>query len=334
MNKFMLLAAVALVACSDDSPKVNGSNNTTNNATNNATNNTTNNATNNTTNNATNNNTTVADMGTDMPIPVSPCPETAPTSNETCDRADLACEYGDDPRDSCRIYATCDGTGWQVVLPRCTPLPDAICPATRADAEGELCDAQDAWCKYDDGLNCECTNCMDGPVIGCAGDPIWRCAAPNTNPMCPAAKPALGEVCLDDDQICNYKCGPGNGRTCVDAVWQSSDGGPCPISTRDAKTDIEYLTPKQVKSLAGQVQALKIASWRYTDVALQPTKTRFGIIIEDAPGSPAVDTRSKMVDLYGLSSLLLADAQAKDLEIQDLKKRLEALERRLNKDKK
>jgi hypothetical protein len=246
---------------------------------------------------------------------VTPCPVGA------------ECEFRDDPREGCGAYATCNGSDWTLQINDCTPLPTATCPATREDAAGQACEPMDAYCDYD-GLVCHCTNCIEGPVgMACEGEPTWMCAAPNPDSECPEAKPHLGVPCDNDGKACNYRCGPEGGRTCTDGTWQASDGGPCPISTVKVKRDIRYLTAAELAAVSAEVQAIPLAHWQYTDPSLGRGE-KLGFIIEDLPSAtPAVDRDRLMVDLYGYTSMLVADAQAREKQMQALEARLEQLER-------
>ena len=337
MRTWFTLIVLTAVSCSGGEPKSNNasSNNWINNgATNNgATNNgaTNNNATNNgaTNNGATNNGATnngATNNGTS-----TPCPPTQPGTGDACTSEGLTCEWGDDPREHCRDRGTCTSGSW-VIQPGgdCDVLPTVECPPTRMDAEGEACDPQDAICEYEDNLNCLCTNCtVGGPVEMCGGDPVWRCDAPNADPTCPPGKPRLGEACSTDAKSCVYSCGPEGGRLCSAGVWTAADGGPCPISTRRVKTDVHYLDAREITDLSRELQAIPLARWRYTDPSLGAAE-RLGFIIEDLPdGTPAVDRERFMVDLYGYTSMLVADAQAREKRMNDMERRLEALEQEL-----
>jgi len=267
------------------------------------------------------------DGGADAAALPSPCPAAAPQAGESCPRIGLTCEYGDDPRNECHVMASCEANGmWLLTAPRCTPLPGVTCPATREAAAGQDCTPMDAWCVYGD-LECHCTNCREFPVAFCGGPLLWKCDEPNADPACPAGKPLLGAGCRPDGKVCTYSCGQDGGRTCTGGAWQASEGGPCPISTRRAKRDISYLDPHQIAAIARAVEATRLATWEYTDPALGPGR-RLGFIIEDQPpGSPAVEPDRQMVNEYGYTSMLLAALQAQRREIEELRRKLDALEK-------
>lgn len=146
----------------------------------------------------------------------------------------------------------------------------------------------------------------------CGGDPTWMCDAPNADPDCPRGKPQLGTGCREDGKQCVYECGQDGARTCRTGVWNRSDGGPCPVSTARVKRDIQYLSAAELSEISNALQNISLARYEYTDPALGRGE-KLGFIIEDMPAAtPAVDRQRMMVDLYGYTSMLVADAQARE----------------------
>jgi hypothetical protein len=256
--------------------------------------------------------------------PATACPsDISQISSWPCTEG-LTCEYGTDPRPGCNPSATCTGGAWTVSQPTCATLPPVTCPATRDAAAGEACPTQGAYCSYGD-LACECTNCSTGgPVSLCTGSPTWHCAAPNADATCPAGMPLLGTACTTEGKACTYACGTGNARTCKQGAWYSADGGPCPKSSRRAKKNIVYLNEIERQRIAGDVARLRLATYEYRDRALAG-KRHLGFIIEDVPGSPAVDRDGNMVDLYGYASMLVAAVQEQARQIAELKAEISQL---------
>jgi hypothetical protein len=237
----------------------------------------------------------------------------------------LTCEYGTDPRPGCRASATCTGGSWTTLAAKCVQLPPVTCPVTRDAAAGQVCPTDQAYCMYGD-LSCACTNCSTGPVNFCGGSYTWHCAAPNADPACPPGIPLLGSACSANGQVCTYACGAGGGRTCKQGAWYTSNGGPCPVSARRAKKDILYLGPADRQRIADDLARFRLATYEYRDPALAGQR-HLGFIIEDVPGSPAVDRDGNMVDLYGYASMLVAAVQAQGEEIRKLKTELSRLKR-------
>ncbi len=89
------------------------------------------------------------------------------------------------------------------------------------------------------------------------------------------------------------------------------------LSTRDAKTDIEYLTPEARSEALFKVKSLKLATYHYTDEA-SSSPLRLGLIAEEAPAD-ILSIDGKGVDLYKLSALTLAG-------VQELSQKVTALE--------
>lgn len=252
------------------------------------------------------------------------CPASSPTDGAACPKEGMQCDYGDNPR--CLGHASCTNGKWSVAQVKCAP-PDPSCPATREMAAGQACSTKDAYCNYA-GLTCTCTNCTKYPVVQCMGPLLWQCDAPNTTPNCPAARPNIGQGCSNDGLFCDYGCEPNTSRKCSGGAWvaASSPGG-CPISTREAKKDIDYLEPAERAAVAEQARALKLATWRYKDPA-RSDRERLGYILEDAPMSPSSDMGRKEVDLYAYTSMVLALAQQQDQEIKELRAKVAELEKR------
>jgi hypothetical protein len=158
------------------------------------------------------------------------CPPAMPAPNEPCTKVGLVCQYGDDARgDACRDTATCSDNGWLTTHHVCPEFPAAKCPATRSDAKDMACTTRFAWCSYDKGLACECTNCSTGqPFDDCGGPLTWHCQEPNPNSLCPITLPNAGTPCAPDGMSCRYRCGPYGARECQDGIWLRNDGVKCP----------------------------------------------------------------------------------------------------------
>jgi hypothetical protein len=258
------------------------------------------------------------------------CPAAQPAAGATCGREGLECMYGDDPRVQCRSRVVCTAGAWSARPPQsgCDPLPDVTCPPSRDAADGASCTPQGAYCSYD-GLACLCTTCPDPyPICQDLPEPVWACDAPNPDPECPAAIPNLGTSCAPEAKTCTYGCEAGMARTCRGGVWiEDSSPGGCPISTRRAKRDIEYLSREEIDGLAREVARLPVATFEYRDPALRGRR-RLGFILEDAPSSFAVDPERSQVDLYGYATLLLATTQSQARRIESLEREVRELNRR------
>jgi hypothetical protein len=256
------------------------------------------------------------------------CPA-SPPGGGACPREGLVCQYGDDPRgDQCRARFECKGGMWNPLLSGCPPVPTAeMCPGSREAAEGQPCKPDGAFCKYGD-LQCLCTACPPSrPVCGPSAQPVWTCTSPQTMPGCPNAEPNLGTACTTEGATCSYQCNHMT-RICQGGIWTGKQGFGCPISSRAAKREIHYLDPAELRRVSDELLHTRLASWEYRDVALAG-KRHLGFIIEDQPGSVAVDRSGAMVDLYSYTSMLVAATQVQAREIERLSRELADLKKQL-----
>ena len=257
--------------------------------------------------------------------PPGGCPAALPAAGGACQPDGLACQYGSDPRRTCRPVASCASGKWQVTSPKCKALPPITCPATYQDAAGKKCTPQDAYCAYPGDLVCHCTNCISYPVPHCSGDPTWRCDVPCPDAKCPPGKPNLGTPCTTASKQCAYHCGNDGARICnKNLIWTAAMGTPCPISSRHAKKEITYLSPPEAKAIARKLLKVKLATYRYRDPTLGRDR-KLGFILEDVGRSYAGDPARGRVDLYGYTSMLLATVQAQQRTIQELQRQVKAL---------
>ena len=113
-------------------------------------------------------------------------------------------------------------------------------------------------------------------------------------------------------------------------LWVGDVGMSCrgTTSRRDRKREIRYVDDAERVELAAEALSIPLASYHYkTDPPA--TRLRLGFIIDDQPDpSFAVDGDRTHVDLYGYTSMLLATVQQQHQEIEAMKRRLDALEKR------
>ncbi len=101
--------------------------------------------------------------------------------------------------------------------------------------------------------------------------------------------------------------------------------GPCPVSSRKYKDNIEYVDDVQLNELHDQTLRMKLATYNYTGQVADPNPTHLGFIIEDQPAqSPAVDRNHDRVDMYGYFSMIVATMQVQEKEIAKLQSEVEA----------
>ncbi|MBI2052503.1 MAG: tail fiber domain-containing protein [Candidatus Sungbacteria bacterium] len=108
------------------------------------------------------------------------------------------------------------------------------------------------------------------------------------------------------------------------------------ISTRTAKKDIEYLDSEDEGSVLDKIKSTRVATYNYiSDANIQMNandtnsitngKQRLGLIAEEAPVE-VLSIDGKGVDIYKLSSFILAGVKAQQVQIDALTSRVSALE--------
>lgn len=152
-----------------------------------------------------------------------------------------------------------------------------------------------------------------------------------------------GAATCPEDLVCSAQAGTGRccpaGTTfimspadffgcCPDGDTCGCVQGNCPISLRSAKTDIAYLGPDELAALGRELLATRLATWRYkgTDAA----RRQLGFIIDDGVPAHGIAADGGHVDLYGYISAAVAALQVQQRELDAMRARLEALERRVD----
>lgn len=148
------------------------------------------------------------------------------------------------------------------------------------------------------------------------GDPV--CSGHDPQPGVPkCTTQQVGDAC----QVPGETCDPGSDCNqlliCTDTDPQTQPGG-CPISRAAKKTDIHYLDSSQRDSFKNEILGLKLATYKYNQRG-EGAPTHLGFIIDDTPGSLAVDRDRDMIDLYGYTSMTVAAVQSQHEEIEALK---------------
>src|SRR5262249_51223043 len=149
------------------------------------------------------------------------------------------------------------------------------------------------------------------------------------------AEPIPGVAACTAEQVPNTPCLPPGARCdprdCEKLLVCTSDdpthGDECPISRRDYKEDIAYLTDADVRRLHDDLMRFRLASYRYR--ATSKHEAHLGFIIDDVEPSPSVDATGERVDLYGYASMAVAALQTQDRAIEALKKEVETLRREI-----
>jgi hypothetical protein len=152
------------------------------------------------------------------------------------------------------------------------------------------------------------------------GDPVCQGYTPRDGGA-PCSTERAGDPCA----VAGQQCDPRDdcNRQLVCATSDPTRSG-CPISRRAEKRDIVYLGPSELERIHHQVRALKLATYRYRFQA-EDAPRRLGFMLDDQPGSPAVDPERDMVDLYGYTSMAVAALQAQAQEIETLQREVTEL---------
>jgi hypothetical protein len=162
----------------------------------------------------------------------------------------------------------------------------------------------------------DCTLTNPVPIDPCQGTP------PSTTGVasCASLQVTGGQACAADAPRCFVESTCSDGRVVASDFLECVDEPSDLCMTRSSrrfKRDITYLTPAEIDQLARQVDALRIASYRYRDADAR----RLGFITEDAPGAPFVTADGSHVDLYGLLAATIATVQTQERRILELEQR-------------
>ena len=113
----------------------------------------------------------------------------------------------------------------------------------------------------------------------------------------------------------------------LDVAGEVAATGFINISTRDAKTDITYLTASSTEEILANIESVKIAQYHYTNEA-STNPLRLGLIAEEAPRT-LLSIDGKGVDLYKLATFNLAGLQALTSRVAALALHVDSIESRL-----
>lgn len=161
------------------------------------------------------------------------------------------------------------------------------------------------------------------------GYPVCRVPSPDASiadagPPCPA----VGMACSSEGQTCgtasDFNCG--SILVCARQDPKATPYG-CSISSKQYKDGIEYVGDARLQALRDETLGVRLATYNYRSEVADPGPKHLGFIIEDHPGSPAVDALHHRVDLYGYVSMVVASLQLQQREIAALRKDLATAQR-------
>jgi len=184
-----------------------------------------------------------------------------------------------------------------------------------------------------------------------APPPKLDCTA---NGACPSPAPAspsqlcwdgstAGPTCVDGGGKCGWtittcppvppelECGKSvckKGQTCCSGVPFPQptciDGMMCPISQRQHKKDIAYLSETDRQRLNDELMSFRLATYRYKSEA-PSEREHLGFIIDDVAPSAAVLQSGERVDMYGYQTMAVAALQTQATEMAKLRRELDDL---------
>ena len=157
------------------------------------------------------------------------------------------------------------------------------------------------------------------------GDPV--CMGHRDHGVEPCTTERVGEPCSP----AGARCDPGDSCNqdvlCATTDPTTGPGG-CPISKRESKDAIRYLTPEDRKRVRDELVAFPLATWEYR-APRADGKRHFGFIIDDVAPSPSIAPNGSVVDLYGYTSMAVAAVQQQAVEIDELKREIAELRKEL-----
>jgi len=152
------------------------------------------------------------------------------------------------------------------------------------------------------------------------GDPVcgpgWRDVG---LPRCTTE--TAGDPCSTEGASCDPMDSCNSHMVCARTDPRLAPGG-CPISRREFKRDIRYVTPEDRSRLSHEILGVRLATYRYRAA---PEREHLGFIIEDQEPSASIDSNRDMVDLYGYTSMAVAALQTQAEEIAALRRQLDEL---------
>jgi hypothetical protein len=106
------------------------------------------------------------------------------------------------------------------------------------------------------------------------------------------------------------------------------EGDVCPVSRREYKKDIRYLSEEDRERLRSELLRIPLATYRYkTEGAAD--REHLGFIIDDIAPSAAVTANGERVDMYGYQTMAVATLQAQERELAELRREVAAVRRDL-----
>jgi hypothetical protein len=179
-------------------------------------------------------------------------------------------------------------------------------------------------------LDCSAAGACKGPAPAIASQLCWDGST-------------AGPSCVDTGGTCGWKittcppvppeleCGANickKGQTCCSGMPLPAptcvDGMACPVSQRQHKKDISYLSETDRQRLNDELMGFRLATYRYKSEA-PSEREHLGFIIDDVAPSPAVLPNGERVDMYGYQTMSVAALQTQATELGKLRRELDEL---------
>jgi hypothetical protein len=166
----------------------------------------------------------------------------------------------------------------------------------------------------------DCTNSKCGTNEVC----VMKTAGVQNTHQCyplPTCGPCQGKATCE----CVGACACGTNQCTATTAGITCTG---PVSRREFKTDIDYVSDEEQRELARETLQTNLAEYRYKTEP-ESSKRHLGFIIDDMPaGSPAVDGDGTHVDLYGYTTMLVATVKEQQKQIDQLQKQVDQLKKK------
>ncbi len=187
------------------------------------------------------------------------------------------------------------------------------------------------------------TTPMPPPRVDCSAKGACPGPAPASSSQLCWDGSTAGPTCADSGGTCGWKiktcppvppeleCGANvckKGQTCCSGVPFPTptcvDGMQCPISQRQHKKDIAYLSETDRQRLNDELMSFRLATYRYKSEA-PSEREHLGFIIDDVAPSAAVLQSGERVDMYGYQTMAVAALQTQATEMAKLRRELDEL---------
>jgi hypothetical protein len=214
-------------------------------------------------------------------------------------------------------------------------------PSDSDSAELKICSAGDCG----PALGMPAIQCSDGSTGGNTGRCIrtkattchWEirsCPEPVPTPT-PVPPPKVdctaNGACPGPPVPPELACGTSvckKGQTCCEGMPFPQptciDGMQCPISQRQHKKDIAYLSETDRQRLNDELMSFRLATYRYKSEGAAD-REHLGFIIDDVAPSAAVLQSGERVDMYGYQTMAVAALQTQAIEMAKVRRELDEL---------